>query len=391
MKTMVLIVLVGFILAISAACVPERAATSVPTYTPAVRQGATAVVGTSSPKPEWEQNWESTIVEAKKEGSLLVYSGSIGESRSALTAAFKEEFGISVDIVAGRGEEIVAKIQAERVAGILAGDVGLPGMTWYFNSVKPMGITVPIQPLLVLPEVLDLSKWRQGKLPLGDKDGHLAVILIAALPWVAVNSDLVQANEITSISDILEPKWRGKIILNDPSIGGGGAEFFAFTVNQLMGLEKGTAFMKALAKQDPVISRDNRLMAESIARGKYPVGLGPDQAPFTELIKAGAHLSFPKLKEPGPTTSAAGNIFVFDKAPHKNAAKLFVNWLLSKKGATVYSKSFGYPTTRVDVPTEGIDPTLILGPNDVLGDEDFQLAKGQMLKLAKEIFSEQLR
>ncbi len=342
--------------------------------------------GKAAAAADWRAKWDSTVAEAKKEGRLVVYAGSIGEAGRALAAAFKGKFGISLDMVQGRGEEIVARIQSERKAGIYGVDVGLPGMSWYFTSIKPMGITLPIQPVLILPEVLDPAQWREHKLPIGDKAGHLAVILLGAQPHLAVNGDIVKPGEITSINDLLQPRWRGKIVMNDPSVGGAGSEVFTFTVREVMGMEKGMAYMKALAGQDPVIVRDLRLMTEWIARGKYAIGWGPDPAPTAEFIRSGAHLVIPTMKEPRPTTSATCNITVFDKAPHPSAEKVFVNWLMSREGATIFSKSYGYPSTRLDVPTEGIDPGLLLGPNEVILGEDYQMAKGQMRKLAAQVF-----
>ncbi len=385
MKNLILALLIVLVGGLTAAIDPPPVAAA-----PAGKAPAGVKAG-PAPAADWRQKWDIMVADAKKEGSLVVYTGSIGEAGRTLAAAFKDKYGITLELVQGRGEEIVARINSERKAGIFGVDVGLPGMSWYFSSIKPMAITLPIQPLLILPEVLDVAKWREHKLPIGDKAGHLAVILLGAQPHLAVNGDVVKAGEITSLQDLLQPKWRGKIVMNDPTVGGAGSEVFTFTVREVMGLEKGTVFMKALAGQDPVIIRDLRLMTEWIARGRYALGWGPDPAPTAEFIRSGARLSIPTLKEPRATTSATCNIMVLDKAPHPNAARLFANWLLSREGATIFSKSYGYPSTRLDVPTEGIDPGLFLGPNEVILGEDYQLAKGEMRKLAAEIFRGQIK
>ncbi len=391
MRKLIFVLLMIGVSGLALAVNPPEATASPASKAPAAAVAKTAGKAGPAAAADWRPKWDTTIAEAKKEGSLVVYAGSIGEAGRALAQAFKDKFGITLELVQGRGEEIVARINSERKAGIYGVDVGLPGMSWYFNSIKPMAITLPIQPLLILPEVLDTSKWREHRLPIGDKAGHLAVILLGAQPHLSMNSDVVKAGEITSLSDLLQPKWRGKIVMNDPSVGGAGSEVFTFTVREVMGLEKGTAFMKALAGQEPVIIRDLRLMTEWIARGRYPLGWGPDPAPTAEFIRSGAHLTIPTLKEPRATTSATCNIMVLDKAPHPNAARLFANWLLSKEGATVFSKSYGYPSTRLDVPTEGIDPGLLLGPNEVILGEDYQLAKGEMRKLAADIFRSRIK
>src|SRR3990172_7263667 len=81
---------------------------------------------------DWRQKWDNTVIEAKKEGRLVVYAASLGEAARKLTEAFKDKYGITLDIVPGRGEELVARIAKERSAGIYVVDVGFPGMTWYF-------------------------------------------------------------------------------------------------------------------------------------------------------------------------------------------------------------------------------------------------------------------
>lgn len=335
--------------------------------------------------------WNSLVEQAKKEGTAVIYSGPMGAARTALMDAFRQKYGISLDIIVGRGEEMVAKMTTERNAGIYAVDMGMHGMTTFFNSIKPRGMTVPIKPLLMLPEVVDTSKWRQRKLPVGDKEGHLVVLGVNSLPHMLVNNQMVRPGDITTHTDLLDPKWRGKIAINDPSFSGAGNEWFTFLLREMMGVDKGTAFMKQLVKQGPAILRDQRLLTEWVARGKFAIALGPQKATTAEFILAGAPLSYPQLKDPMPTGSGPGNIMVFDKIPHPNATKLFINWLLSKEGSTVYSKASGYASTRMDVPTDWIEPIVVPGPNDTILGEDYQLGKDEMMKLAGEIFRELIK
>jgi iron(III) transport system substrate-binding protein len=349
----------------------------------------TSAAKTGSPAAKVE--WDKLVADAKKEGTVVIYAGPIGDARSALTNAFRQKYGISLDIVMGRGEELITRIESERRAGIYAVDVGLHGMTTYFNSLKPKGFTIPITPLLVLPETLDLSQWRGGKLPFADKEGHLAVLVLGSAPHLLINTTLVKPGEISSHQDMLDPKWRGKIIINDPSLGGAGTEWFTYIVTKVMGLEKGTAFMKQLAKQEPAITRDQRLLSEWVARGKYVGAIGTSKATTVQLMQAGAPIAFTDLKESRPTSSGTGNLMVFDKAPHPNATKLFTNWILSREGAAVYAKAHGYASTRLDVSTEGIDPIVIPRANEYILGEEYQIAKGEMRKLAAEIFRDVMK
>lgn len=361
---------------------------------PAEAPGPTPQPASTTPyvaKVSTESDWEKLVTEAKKEGSVVIYAGPIGAARGALMEAFREKYGIALDIASGRGEEMITKMDNERRAGIYYIDMSIHGMTTFFNLIKPKGYTVPIKPFLVLPEVLDTSKYRGGKLPMADEDGHLAVLVMASTPHMAINTEMVKPGEITTHTDLLNPKWKGKIASNDPSMTGASTEWFTFVVKVLMGTEKGIDFMKQLLKQELVITRDQRLLSEWVARGKYAIAIAPDKATTGEFMKAGAPISFGDMKDPRPTSSASGNIMVFDKIPHPNATKLFINWLLSKEGSEVFSKSFGHASTRLDVSTEWVDPILIPGPQDIILGEDYQLAKGEMRKLAAEIFREVIR
>ena len=78
---------------------------------------------------------------------------------------------------------------------------------------------------------------------------------------------------------------------------------------------------------------------------------------------------------------------VTNYAPHPAASQLFVNWLLSKEGGTVWSQAYGYPSTRLDVTTKGFLPEVIPAATDLYPDESYIVKKGEMTKVAAEIFS----
>lgn len=195
MKRTILLVLV-FLLGIYA-CKPSE--------TPLTQQQQ-SVPPTISSKTPSDREWDNLIAKAKKEGTVVIYAGPLGAARQALIDTFRQKYGISLDIVIGKGEEVVARMGNERNAGIYNVDMGIHGMTTYFNLVKPKGMTVPIEPLLILPEVRDLSRWIQGRLPIADLKGHLVVLGINSSPHMLVNTDMVKRGDITTHSDLLSPK-----------------------------------------------------------------------------------------------------------------------------------------------------------------------------------------
>ncbi len=342
----------------------------------------------ASPAGDWEVKWKDLVEKAQKEGTVSIYCANVPVSaRVAVQQAFKKKFGINVEYTPTAGGEIVQKYTTEHKAGLTLVDVMHTGNTQFTNSIGPMNVTIPLEPFLMLPEVVDQAKWRGGKLPFVDKDKHAFMVVLLANNFYIINADLVKDDEIKSTLDILNPKWKGKIVLQDPGVPGNGNDWYTFTLLHILGMERGEKFMRDFAKQNPTVVRDNRLLVEGVARGKYPVGVGCSVSQVVDFIKTGARLAFAKVNQPRLLTPGAGVIFTFKEVPHPNAAKLFINWFLSREGSSVYAPAHGYPSLRVDVPTENFIPALIPGPNDILPTEEYTLKKGELMKPGGAIFS----
>ncbi|MBI2935167.1 MAG: extracellular solute-binding protein [Chloroflexi bacterium] len=359
------------------ACQPAAPATLPPAATTPAQKAPSKATG------EWDK-----IVEAgKKEGQVLIYAASIGEAKDTLTRGFKERYGINVEFILGRSAELLARLSTERQAGIYAVDAGLQGLTTYFNQLRPMNVTVNLEPWLILPEVTDPKKWRPGKLNWVDKNRTALTFCATTAPYISINTELVKDEEVASNDGVVNPRWKGKIVINDPTIAGNGAEWFSYIVLASYGREKGEQYMRALAKLDPVITRDQRQQVEWVARGRYAIGLGLTQSEVVKMAGLGAPIKFIKPKEGLPLTSGPMNVMVFDRAPHPNATKVFVNWLLTDEGGRLASQGSGYPSERVGVSNEGFDPITVPGTNDLLPGEEYKLAQGDMIKLAREVFA----
>ncbi len=332
-------------------------------------------------------DWSNLVAAAQKEGKVIVVGETLAPAKDALLQAFKAKYGINVEIMDGRGSEMVAKFMAERQAGLYQRDVGLMGISTIVIEIKPQGITAPLETILLLPEVLEGGKWRGGQLPFIDKEHHALALTAMAVPCMIINTGLVPAGDIRQHTDLLQPKWKGKIVMTDASTSGSGNNWFTHIMTNVYGQEKGRQFMQSLAKQDLMVTRDSRLQVEWVARGKYPVGLAFSMSLATSFRKAGAPIAFPALTEPSYLSGGSGNLFIFDKAPHPNAAKLFANWLLSQEGSKVFAPALGYPSLRLDVPNDFVEAALIPPPGMTFrGQDDYVRSRGKMRKLAAEIF-----
>ncbi len=339
-------------------------------------------------------NWDKLVAAAQKEGTVSIYGNLPPVVKNKLVAAFKAKYGINVEILVGRPAELVNKVRAERRNNIYAVDIGFFGGTSITNDLKPMGICQPLEPLFMLPEIKDPKTWRGGRVPYLDEDKTAFILVMMANSFYQRNINLVKENEITSREDLLNPKWKDKLALGDPSISGAANAWFTWMLTEVMGKEKGLQFMKELVKQRPAITRDERQLVEWVARGKYVVSIGPLMSIPAEFIQMGAPIAFLDIKEPRSLSPASGIINVFKNAPHPNAAKLFLNWIVTKEGNSQFALAEQYPSLRVDVSPEGILPIMWPRPGDVFPDwkySNFKDIQGAMRKVAAEVFAPLLK
>jgi ABC-type Fe3+ transport system substrate-binding protein len=115
---------------------------------------------------------------------------------------------------------------------------------------------------------------------------------------------------------------------------------------------KGEDYLKKLAAQKLVLGRDQRLLAESLAKGKVALVIGLSYYSLQPFAKAGLPI---KAVYTPPDESyisgGSGNLTIIKGAPHPNATKVFVNWFLGQEGQETYSRAMGQGTRRLDVDT----------------------------------------
>lgn len=200
---------------------------------------------------------------------------------------------------------------------------------------------------------------------------------------MAVNTDLVKENQINTFDDLLDPRWRGKITMMDPTAGGAAMLFTGFLLET-----KGRGYLEALAKQQPVFTRDDRIQIEWITKRKYAMALVPDGTTVDSFLGAGAALKYNPL-DIHQLTAGGGSVGVFNGRPHPDAATIFVNWLSSREGQLVFSKAKGAQSRRLDVPVDHLNPAVVRRSGVTYFDQnrrEFMLAGEEHKKIAGEIF-----
>jgi iron(III) transport system substrate-binding protein len=299
--------------------------------------------------PDWEKKWNAILAGAKKEGKVVIIAPPDPQVREALPAAFKAKYGVTVEYLGGRSSETAAKMRAERNAGIYTVDVALSGIQtmaaifYREKMIDPMDDAV-----LVLPEVTEGKYWKRGAPWFMDPEGKYVLRLFNTLSSAFyINTSLIKPEEIKKSQDLLNPKWKGKIIAHDPTVPGTGSNDAARLYVQF-----GDDFIKKLyIDQKPQIVRDRRQITDGILRGSYAIALGAEDDDMDKLSKEGMPIQAVYDLEdlPGTLSAGVGQLALMSHAPHPNAARLFINWMASKEGMELFARNRGGAPTRNDV------------------------------------------
>jgi iron(III) transport system substrate-binding protein len=300
--------------------------------------------------------WESTVAAAKKEGKVSVISDVTATMRDALTLDFEKKYGISVDLFGTSGREVAPRVAAERKAGQFLWDIYIHGSTTALEAMIPMGAFDPLEPALIQSDVKDPKTWRGGGMEFLDPGKMVLVMTPFHRGTIFYNTKLVNAKEFKSHKDLLDPKWRGKMVMDDPRRAGPGVATFTFFY---LHPELGADFIRALGKQQITILRDYAQEVDAVGQGRYPVLIGAADFVAITRAKQGVPIAIVdarQLKEGTDLSPTNGTLALFNRAPNPNAAKIYINWLLSKEGQTIFARANGYVSARLDVPTDHTEP-----------------------------------
>jgi ABC-type Fe3+ transport system substrate-binding protein len=341
----------------------------------------------------WKEEWEKTLRVAEAEGQLTLYGCCYEYDR--ILEGFKKKYPkIKVSTVLGSGGQLGSRILAERRGEKYLADVFSAGANTLHDVLYKTQILEPIKPTLTLPEVIDASKWHEGEHRYIDPEKRFIFAFVANSQSGQVQynrAQQVNPAEFNSFWDLLKPKWKGKMASLDPTTFGMGAALQFFYYHP----ELGPAFLRKLyGEMQVTVSRDARQMTDWLVSGKFPLCIrcnaGSEVGKAKEQGLPIGSLDTESWKEGGSSSAAGGTLGIPSRAPHPNAAKVFINWFLSREGQMALQK-FGRPdahnSRRIDIPKDDVDPYNRLEP----GKKYFDLAKPEyqdltaIFKLVKEV------
>ncbi len=350
--------------ALAAACAPAAAPAPAPAApaapaqpaapaAPAPAPAAPAPAATAAPaapaKPQWEQDWDALIPAAKKEGLLTInWIRSSGGSYQPIGEEFSDKFGVNVEISSeNSGSLLVPKLLQEHQAGIYSYDLIFTSIRFAETLLKA-GALRPIRNEIFLPDITTDSNWTEGYefgwVDPGKEYGYGFGMNVPLLFWI--NTDLVNEEEIKSIYDVIQPKWKGKIFFTDPRSGYTSAPATALRLSQ------GEEILKKLfVDMEPAFSRDNRLITEAMVRGQYAIATGVLIPVLEEFKKEGLGTNIKAIDIPeAASQNMAHQMFSLKGAQHPNVTKLFANWFLSREGQLSFQNATRTNSRRTDVP-----------------------------------------
>lgn len=320
---------------------------------------------TAEAKSGWQAAWEKTVAAAKKEGKLNFYVGRYGSE--PLLNEFRKEFPeIKLVTVNGTGNTLGTRIISELRAGNIVADLFSGGANTNYEILYEGKALDSIKSLLILPEVLDETKWYEGRHRYTDPEQRHVFIYIAnpSSSGFYYNTNLVNSKEFKSYWDLVSPKWKGKYVSQDPTGTGLGASMQFYYYHPELGADY---IRKLFGDMQPTFGRDRRQITDWLAQGKYALCVGcRDTARAKKQGLPVDELDNVEWKEGVQLTSGGGSMSYIKGAPNPNAAKVFVNWFLSRRGQIAlqkYDDLYGEDapnSRRIDIPKDDLVPVMRL-------------------------------
>jgi len=280
---------------------------------------------------------EASVIEgAKREGKLVIYTGVERAAAQVLVNAFKSKYPfIAAETVRASSSKLATRLDAELEANRVGGDVIEFSLLYLTTSLQQRG------------ELLQYDSPEYAKYPRQySAPGYWAASGVSNIIVLLNTRKIDEANIPQSWWDLAKPFWKDKLTIDNLEVSGTGYNWLTAIVNDA---SLGWRFIEALGKNRPGIERGHAGMAQKVAAGEYAGAAEMSDFHLKNLRDAAAAVPlrgvWPSEGVPSePWTSA-----ILKRAPHPNAARLFLDFLLSREGQSLYVQTMGWVSARPDV------------------------------------------
>ena len=318
--------------------------------------------GSAAAQQDWpgKVEWDKTVAAAKKEGRVVI-SGPVGNSWREVLTSFTKDYGIRVDFTAAHGADFWPRYEQEQKLGKSLWDlrVSAPDLNSYALLARGDRIA-DLREMLVLPEVTDDKAWYGGYDSIySDKARKYFVgfgLVGGPLAWV--NRDVIPESELSSMLQLADPKYKGKVTTLDWR-GGSASNNFAL---MLADPKYGPDYVRTLVTTNEIVVTNNsKQQVDWLVRGNYPIAISVTSNILFNMQETGLGLNVKPLPGPLKYSSSFGGLIAFQHAPNPNAAKVYANWVLTRDVQDKIAKAANYNSRRTDVapgePQTKVDPS----------------------------------
>jgi len=301
-----------------------------------------------------------TVSEAKKEGNFIFYGTMSAPDMARVVTAFESKYPfIKVQTFRANSERVLNRVLTEaRTGSYFVDAINLDGVNGWVLKEKDM-----LQPYKSAETEAYPEEFR-------DPSGLMPCCLYIVTNVIGYNTSLVAKKDAPkSFADLLNPKWKGKLGMDADE-----SEWFSALIS-VWGKEKTVNFFRGIMKQQPSLHRGHTLLAQMTAAGEFPVAVNVFGYRPLEMQSRGAPID---IVNADPVMSRPWGIFLAKRAPHPNAARLFIDYVLSVEGQKLLA-SLGRTVVRPGVPQKF--PRLVEGVNLVPVKAELGKDREEMSKL----------
>lgn len=279
-----------------------------------------------------DAEWNATLAKAKTQTLFIVNQGE--PTYEKMLSAFTAKYGIKVNATVARPTVILPRVKTEQANGQYIWDLWWSSTSNMTGVAGPAGMLQPMEPFLILPEVKDIAQWRHPKYIWGDAGKqvftHSHEVSFSAYRNIDVEKELSSDD----IGQLLDPRLKGKIVMRDASQPNAGS----WSLAPLYRVKGGEFVTKLLKDQEPRVLDNPQQIDSAIMRGGAAIALGMQRSAYSQCVKDGGCKNIRPL--PGFANIASRGLSVFKNAPNPEATKIFLNWVLSKEGQTLWVKEW---------------------------------------------------
>jgi iron(III) transport system substrate-binding protein len=291
-----------------------------------------AALAAAVASPASAQSWDETVAAAKKEGKIVFYNNLQPNGIEPLLQKFRDKYPeIQTEHIRLGSNPLIERFQTEFNAG---------------RHIADVLITFPDERIYEGMKQGWMAQWKPPEVtnfPEAVNQDDMLFTLQYAREAIIWNKNLVKDDEAPKEwADLFDPKWKGKVGMNPP--------WRSVSIQQVVALWEDKGIPDAAEKlkaNDVRFFEGSGGIIQAVIRGDVRIAELTD-LPLNPLLEDGAPVGYVYPKS--GTTLSAGKAFVAKNAPHPNAGKVFLNWLMSEDGQTALQKYAGLSVTRKGAP-----------------------------------------